>query len=48
MDETIEHSEHAHQQIITAYNNLSDSRRMMLKGFGIVLFFIFIWAMFFA
>jgi len=48
IDETVEHSQAAHVQLLRAYENLSNDRKMMLKGFGLLLFFIFAFLLFFA
>jgi len=47
IDETLVNSEYAHQKLLEAYNNLANDRKTMLKGFGILLFFVFVFVMFF-
>jgi len=48
MDETLVHGEDAHRNLLEVYTNLSSNRRLILKSFGVVMFFIMVWILFFA
>jgi len=48
MDETLVHGEAAHSSLLQVYEGLSSNRRLILKSFGVVMFFILVWILFFA
>jgi len=48
VEEVLEHGESAHNSLMEVYNNLSGNRRLILKSFGVVMFFIIVWILFFA
>jgi len=48
MDETLVHGNDAHRNLLEVYNGLSSNRRLILKSFGVVMFFILVWIVFFA
>jgi syntaxin 5 len=48
MDETLGYAEDSHRNLLDVYTNLSSNRRLILKSFGVVMFFIMVWILFFA
>jgi len=48
MDETLVNVEDSNRNLLDVYNKLSNNRRLILKSFGVVMFFILVWILFFA
>lgn len=48
MDETLVYGTSAHRSLLETYENLSNNRRLIIKSFGVIMFFILVWILFFA
>ncbi len=48
MDTTIDHAEHAHKNLLKTLENLSGNRKLILKVFAVISFFIILFMLFFA
>lgn len=48
MDETLHYGEKSHKNLLEVFNNMSNNRRLILKSFGVVMFFVLVWILFFA
>jgi len=48
MDETIVNGEDAQRNLMEVFTRMSSNRRLILKSFGVLMFFILVWILFFA
>lgn len=48
MDSTLDYAENAHKNLLKALENLSGNRKLILKVFAVLTFFVIMFMLFFA
>jgi syntaxin 5 len=48
MDTTLDHAEHAHKNLLKTLENLTGNRKLILKVFAVLSFFVILFMLFFA